>query len=177
MGCAFCASALHGLVRDLTAGEMLSQVYEAERATGEKINHIVVMGMGEPFDNYENLKRFLELLHHQDGKNLSYRHMTVSTSGILPGIRQFAEDFPQVNLAVSLHRAEEKGRSEIMPVNLSLIHISSMQKRFLHIAIRKYDFVEKRARKACERKPEKCESGKKKNLSTVAPVNRCFCPM
>lgn len=68
MGCAFCASALHGLVRDLTAGEMLSQVYEAERATGEKINHIVVMGMGEPFDNYENLKRFLELLHHQDGK-------------------------------------------------------------------------------------------------------------
>ena len=117
MGCAFCASALHGLVRDLTAGEMLSQVYEAERATGEKINHIVVMGMGEPFDNYENLKRFLELLHHQDGKNLSYRHMTVSTSGILPGIRQFAEDFPQVNLAVSLHRAEEKGRSEIMPVN------------------------------------------------------------
>ena len=75
------------------------------------------MGMGEPFDNYENLKRFLELLHHQDGKNLSYRHMTVSTSGILPGIRQFAEDFPQVNLAVSLHRAEEKGRSEIMPVN------------------------------------------------------------
>ena len=96
---------------------MLSQVYEAERATGEKINHIVVMGMGEPFDNYENLKRFLELLHHQDGKNLSYRHMTVSTSGILPGIRQFAEDFPQVNLAVSLHRAEEKGRSEIMPVN------------------------------------------------------------
>lgn len=96
---------------------MLSQVYEAERATGEKINHIVVMGMGEPFDNYENLKRFLELLHHQDGKNLSYRHMTVSTSGILPGIRQFAEDFPQVNLAVSLHHAEEKGRSEIMPVN------------------------------------------------------------
>ena len=93
MGCAFCASALHGLVRDLTAGEMLSQVYEAERATGEKINHIVVMGMGEPFDNYENLKRFLELLHHQDGKNLSYRHMTVSTSGILPGIQQFAEDF------------------------------------------------------------------------------------
>lgn len=93
MGCAFCASALHGLVRDLTAGEMLSQVYEAERATGEKINHIVVMGMGEPFDNYENLKRFLELLHHQDGKNLSYRHMTVSTSGILPGIRPVCRRF------------------------------------------------------------------------------------
>ena len=98
MGCAFCASALHGLVRNLTAGEMLSQVYEAERVTGEKINHIVVMGMGEPFDNYENLRRFLELLHHKDGKNMSYRHMTVSTSGILPGIRRFAEDFPQANL-------------------------------------------------------------------------------
>ena len=117
MGCAFCASALHGLVRNLTAGEMLSQVYEAERVTGEKINHIVVMGMGEPFDNYENLRRFLELLHHKDGKNMSYRHMTVSTSGILPGIRRFAEDFPQANLAISLHRAEDKGRSSIMPVN------------------------------------------------------------
>ena len=117
MGCVFCASALHGLVRNLTAGEMLSQVYEAERVTGEKINHIVVMGMGEPFDNYENLKRFLEILHHEDGKNMSYRHMTVSTSGVLPGIRRFAADFPQANLAISLHCAEDGGRSRIMPVN------------------------------------------------------------
>ncbi|MDO4544909.1 MAG: 23S rRNA (adenine(2503)-C(2))-methyltransferase RlmN [Bacillota bacterium] len=117
MGCIFCASALDGLVRNLTAGEMADQVYEAERHTGESINHIVVMGMGEPFDNYENLKTFLELLHHPDGKNLGYRNITVSTSGIVPAMKRFAEDFPQVNLAISLHRLEDAGRSRIMPVN------------------------------------------------------------
>lgn len=117
MGCRFCASALGGFVRDLTAGEMMDQIFMAEKATGETINHIVVMGMGEPFDNYENLSRFLKLLHAPDGKNLSYRNMTVSTSGIIPVIEKFAEDFPQVNLAISLHRLTDEGRSEIMPVN------------------------------------------------------------
>lgn len=117
MGCKFCASALDGFVRNLTAGEMLDQIFSAEKNTGEKINHIVVMGMGEPFDNYENLSRFMKLLHDTDGKNMSYRNMTVSTSGIIPMIERFAEDFPQANLAISLHRAEDKGRSEIMPVN------------------------------------------------------------
>lgn len=117
MGCVFCASALGGFVRDLTAGEMIGQVFEAERVSGEKIDHIVVMGMGEPFDNYDNLKKFLELLHHRDGKNLSYRNMTVSTSGIIPVMKRFAEDFPQAGLAVSLHRLDDEGRSSIMPVN------------------------------------------------------------
>lgn len=117
MGCRFCASALGGFVRDLTAGEMLDQVFAAEKESGEPINHIVVMGMGEPFDNYENVRRFLQLLHHPDGRNLSYRNMTVSTSGIIPAIRQFAEDFPQGNLAVSLHRLDDAGRSRLMPVN------------------------------------------------------------
>jgi len=117
MGCKFCASALDGFVRNLSAGEILSQVMEAEKYTGEEINHIVVMGMGEPFDNYENLKRFLELIHHKDGKNLSYRNITVSTSGLIPVMEKFAEDFPQVNLAISLHRLDNEGRSAIMPVN------------------------------------------------------------
>lgn len=117
MGCRFCASALGGFVRNLTAGEMLDQIFAAEKETGEKINHIVVMGMGEPFDNYENLKRFLQLLHHPAGRNLSYRNMTVSTSGIIPVIRQFTEDFPQVNLAISLHRLDDAGRSRLMPIN------------------------------------------------------------
>ena len=117
MGCRFCALALDGFVRDLTAGEMLDQVFAAEKESGEPINHIVVMGMGEPFDNYENVRRFLQLLHHPDGRNLSYRNMTVSTSGIIPAIRQFAEDFPQANLAVSLHRLDDAGRSRLMPVN------------------------------------------------------------
>ena len=117
MGCRFCASAHGGFVRNLTAGEMLDQIFAAEKETGESINHIVVMGMGEPFDNYENLGRFLELLHDPDGKNLSYRNITVSTSGIIPAIERFADDFPQVNLAISLHRLDDEGRSVIMPVN------------------------------------------------------------
>ena len=117
MGCVFCASSLKGLVRNLTPGEMLDQLFEAERITGERINHIVVMGMGEPFDNYDNLKTFLEIIHDKDGKNLSYRNITVSTSGIIPGIERFSSDFPQVNLAISLHRLDNEGRSRIMPVN------------------------------------------------------------
>ena len=117
MGCKFCATALDGFTRNLTAAEMLEQVYTAERETGKEINHIVVMGMGEPFDNYENLSKFLKLLHDPVGKNMSYRNMTVSTSGIIPAIERFAEDFPQVNLAISLHRLTNEGRSAIMPVN------------------------------------------------------------
>jgi len=117
MGCRFCATALDGFTRDLTAGEMLEQIYAAERETGKEINHIVVMGMGEPFDNYENLSKFLRLLHDPEGKNMSYRNMTVSTSGIIPAIEKFAIDFPQVNLAISLHRLDDAGRSAIMPVN------------------------------------------------------------
>ena len=117
MGCRFCASALGGFVRDLTAGEMMAQVLEAERQTGRPVSHIVLMGMGEPFDNYENVSRFLHLMHEPAGKNMSWRHMTVSTSGIIPGMERFAEEFPQVNLAISLHRIDDAGRSQIMPVN------------------------------------------------------------
>lgn len=117
MGCKFCATALDGFTRNLTAGEMLEQIYAAQRETGKEINHIVVMGMGEPFDNYDNLSKFLRLLHDPEGKNMSYRNMTVSTSGILPAINKFTDDFPQVNLAISLHRLDDAGRSAIMPVN------------------------------------------------------------
>ena len=117
MGCRFCASALGGFVRNLSGGEMVQQVFAAEKAAGESINHIVVMGMGEPFDNYDNLSRFLRLMHAPDGRNMSYRNMTVSTSGIIPMIERFADEFPQVNLAISLHRLDDAGRSRIMPVN------------------------------------------------------------
>ena len=117
MGCAFCASALGGFVRDLTAAEMMGQVLAAQRSTGEEIGHIVIMGMGEPFDNYENVSRFLRLLHEPAGKNMSWRHMTVSTSGIIPVMERFGDDFPQVNLAVSLHRIDDADRSRLMPVN------------------------------------------------------------
>lgn len=117
MGCVFCASGLGGLVRDLTAGEMLEQILLAERQTGEKIGHVVVMGTGEPFDNYDNLCRFLDIIHDPAGRNMSLRSITVSTSGLVPEIRRFGDEYPQVNLAVSLHRMTDEGRSALMPVN------------------------------------------------------------
>lgn len=117
MGCAFCASGLDGLKRNLTPGEMAEQILAAERITKEKINHLVVMGTGEPFDNYENLSAFLKIVHDKKGMNLSMRNITVSTCGIIPAIRRFAEEFPQVNLAISLHSPNDHLRSSMMPVN------------------------------------------------------------
>ena len=117
MGCKFCASGMDGLVRDLTPGEIIDQLLAAERDTGERINHVVVMGTGEPFDNYENLSTFIRLLHDPAGLNLSLRNITVSTCGLVPGIRQFAEDFPQVNLAISLHAPNDEIRGRTMPVS------------------------------------------------------------
>lgn len=117
MGCGFCASGMDGLRRNLTAGEIAGQLLELERDTGEDINHIVVMGTGEPFDNYANLTRFIQNIHQKEGKGLSLRNITVSTCGLIPKIRAFAEDHKQVNLAVSLHSADQKTRSEMMPVS------------------------------------------------------------
>lgn len=117
MGCKFCASGMDGLRRNLTPGEIIGQILAAEKDTGEKIRHVVVMGTGEPFDNYQNLSAFLRLLHDPDGLNLSWRNVTVSTCGIVPGIIDFAEDFPQVNLAISLHAPNDQIRSSMMPVS------------------------------------------------------------
>lgn len=117
MGCSFCASTKEGLYRNLTPGEMLNQIFGVESEMGKKMNNIVIMGTGEPFDNYDNLSVFLRNINEKIGRNLGYRHITVSTCGIVPGIKSFSRDFPQVNLAVSLHSAEDKIRSEIMDVN------------------------------------------------------------
>ncbi|MBR4410628.1 MAG: 23S rRNA (adenine(2503)-C(2))-methyltransferase RlmN [Firmicutes bacterium] len=117
MGCKFCASGMDGLVRDLTPGEIIGQILAAEKDTGERINHVVVMGTGEPFDNYDNLAGFLRLLHDPNGLNLSLRNITVSTCGLVPGIQKFAEDFPQVNLAISLHAPNDEIRCRTMPVS------------------------------------------------------------
>ena len=116
MGCTFCASTMDGKLRDLTAGEMLGEVLRMKRATGEDINHIVLMGMGEPLDNYDEVSKFLRLINSPDGVNLSLRNITLSTCGIIPGIYRFAEDFPQVNLAVSLHAPNDEIRRRTMPV-------------------------------------------------------------
>lgn len=116
MGCSFCASTMDGLDRSLTGGEMLGQVLAMRNLTGEDIGHVVVMGMGEPFDNYEGLSAFIRLIHERKGYDLGLRNITVSTCGIIPMIRRFAEDFPQVNLAVSLHAPDQQLREKTMPV-------------------------------------------------------------
>ena len=118
MGCAFCASTLNGCVRDLSAGEMLAQVLLANRYLGVSghVGHVVLMGSGEPLDNYENVVRFLRLLNHPDGLNLSLRAVSVSTCGIVPRIRELAgEGFP-ITLSISLHAPNDEIRRQLMPV-------------------------------------------------------------
>ncbi len=115
-GCRFCASTLDGLSRNLTASEMLSQVYGISKDTGVRIDHVVVMGMGEPLDNYENLIRFLSLITDPRGQNLSMRNLTVSTCGLAPEIRRLAEEKLPLTLALSLHAATQKKRELLMPV-------------------------------------------------------------
>lgn len=116
MGCTFCASTMDGLERSLTRGEMLGQVLAMRNLTGEDIGHVVVMGMGEPFDNYDELSGFIRLIHEKKGYDLGLRNITVSTCGLIPKIREFAADFPQVNLAVSLHAPNQELRQRTMPV-------------------------------------------------------------
>ncbi len=116
MGCRFCASTLDGLVRGLTPGEMLEQIYRISRDIDERISNVVVMGTGEPLDNYENLLKFIELLTDENGIHISQRNLTVSTCGIVPRIRQLAEEKLQITLALSLHASNQKQRKELMPV-------------------------------------------------------------
>ncbi len=115
MGCRFCASTLDGLVRNLTPAEMLDQVYRISADTGERISHVVVMGTGEPMDNYQNLVKFLRMISGEQGLHISQRNLTVSTCGIVPGIRQLAQEGLSVTLALSLHAAEQKKREGLMP--------------------------------------------------------------
>lgn len=116
MGCRFCASTLDGLVRGLTPAEMLEQIYRVGEDIGERISNVVVMGTGEPLDNYENLLRFITMLTDENGLNISQRNLTVSTCGIVPKIRELAEEKLQMTLALSLHASNQKKRQELMPI-------------------------------------------------------------
>ena len=116
MGCKFCASALGGLVRGLTPAELLEQVYRIQEDSGERVSHVVVMGMGEPLDNYDNLLRFIRLLTEENGLHISQRSVTVSTCGIVPRIYDLAGEHLQITLAISLHGATQEKRKELMPV-------------------------------------------------------------
>ncbi|EIT85037.1 ribosomal RNA large subunit methyltransferase N [Fictibacillus macauensis ZFHKF-1] len=120
LGCTFCASTLGGLKRNLHAGEIVAQVLQVQRAldeTEERVDSVVIMGIGEPFDNYEGLMTFLRIINHDQGLNIGARHITVSTSGIVPYIYKFADEGLQINFAVSLHAPNAEIRSKLMPVN------------------------------------------------------------
>ena len=117
MGCAFCASTLGGKVRDLTPAELLDQVIYTEKDSGVPISNIVLMGIGEPLDNYENVMRFLTLVNHPDGKHIGMRHISLSTCGLVKGIDRLAEEGLQLTLSVSLHAPDDETRTRLMPVN------------------------------------------------------------
>lgn len=117
MGCKFCASTIAGRERDLLPSELIGQVIAAGRDTGERIDNIVMMGIGEPLDNFDNVVRFLRLVNHKDGLNIGYRHISLSTCGIVPRIRELADINIPITLSVSLHASDDMRRSEIMPVN------------------------------------------------------------
>lgn len=116
MGCKFCASTLNGLERSLQPSEMLEQVYAITRLTGEKVSNVVVMGIGEPLDNYDNLLCFIRLLTDENGLNISQRNVTVSTCGLVPEMRRLAGEKLQITLALSLHAATDEKRRELMPI-------------------------------------------------------------
>ena len=117
MGCKFCASTIGGKVRDLLPSELLGQVIAAEKDSGERISNIVMMGIGEPMDNYDNVIKFLKLVNAEGGLNIGYRHISLSTCGVVPGILKLAEEEFPLTLSISLHAATDEKRSEIMPVN------------------------------------------------------------
>lgn len=117
MGCTFCASGSDGFVRNLSASEMLLQIILAEKEAGEQVKNIVIMGIGEPLDNYENIKKFIEIFSSEFGRDFSRKQVTISTCGIVPMITALAKDMPQVNLAISLHAPNDKIRKQIMPIS------------------------------------------------------------
>ena len=117
MGCAFCASTVGGRVRNLTAGELLDQVIFTQKDSGVPISNIVLMGIGEPLDNYDNVRRFLTLVNHPDGVNIGMRHISLSTCGLIRGIDRLAEEGLQLTLSVSLHAPDDETRSALMPIN------------------------------------------------------------
>lgn len=117
MGCKFCASGVLKKKRNLTAGEIMSQIIQTERSFGNRISYVVVMGIGEPFDNYDNLMTFLKNANHSKGLEIGARHITVSTCGIVPKIKEYADEQLQINLAISLHAPNNEVRNQIMPIN------------------------------------------------------------
>ncbi|WP_352419958.1 23S rRNA (adenine(2503)-C(2))-methyltransferase RlmN [Proteiniborus sp.] len=116
MGCEFCASTKGGLVRSLLPGEILEQFYQIQKDQGYKVTNIVLMGSGEPLDNYDNVLKFLKIIHDDEGQNLGYRHITISTCGLVPKIYDLADEEIPINLSISLHSPFDEERKKIMPI-------------------------------------------------------------
>ena len=116
MGCKFCESGRLKKIRDLEAYEIVEQILYIEKDIKKRISHVVVMGIGEPFDNYDNVMRFIKIINHPKGIDIGSRHITISTCGVIPGIKKFMEEEGQVNLAISLHAPNDTLRKSIMPI-------------------------------------------------------------
>lgn len=142
MGCAFCASTKAGLVRSLYPSEMLLQILECERDLGERVSNIVLMGMGEPLDNYENVMKFLRLVNHENGLNIGLRHISLSTCGLVDKIDRLADEGLQITLSVSLHAPNDEIRKQTMPIanKWSIEQLISACKRYTDKTSRRISF-------------------------------------
>ncbi|MGH4050500.1 MAG: 23S rRNA (adenine(2503)-C(2))-methyltransferase RlmN [Clostridium sp.] len=142
MGCKFCASTIGGMVRNLTPGEMLAQIMRAQQLIGERISNVVLMGSGEPFDNFDNVMKFLEIVNSENGLNIGQRHITLSTCGIVPKIKEFADMNMQTTLAISLHASTDEIRMKSMPIanKYSIAEIIEVSKYYINKTNRRITF-------------------------------------
>ncbi|WIF95183.1 23S rRNA (adenine(2503)-C(2))-methyltransferase RlmN [Caminicella sporogenes] len=142
MGCSFCASTIDGMVRNLTAGEIIGQILSISKDIGEKISNVVLMGSGEPLDNYDEVLKFLEIINHPSGLNISMRNITLSTCGIVPKILDLAERKLQLTLAISLHAPNDEIRNKIMPINkvYNMDKLLKACKKYIKITNRRITF-------------------------------------
>lgn len=142
MGCKFCASTGIGFIRNLTPGEILAQVLTVGRDLGDRISNIVMMGIGEPFDNYDNVLKFLQLVNNENGLNIGLRHISISTCGVVPKILEFANKNLQVTLSISLHATTDEIRSGMMPINskYNIHELIEACKEYIRITNRRITF-------------------------------------
>lgn len=142
MGCKFCASTIGGMIRNLTSGEMLGQIIKSQRLIGERISNVVLMGSGEPFDNFRNVIKFLELVNSKNGLNIGQRHITISTCGIVPKIKEFADLNLQTTLAISLHASTDEIRKKSMPIanKYSIAEIIDISRYYINKTNRRITF-------------------------------------
>jgi 23S rRNA (adenine2503-C2)-methyltransferase len=142
MGCEFCASTIGGLIRNLTSGEMLSQIMKSQHLIGERISNVVLMGSGEPFDNFDNVIKFLGTVNSEYGLNIGQRHITISTCGIVPKIKEFADIDMQTTLAISLHASTDEIRMKSMPIanKYSIAEIIDACKYYIYKTNRRITF-------------------------------------